>query len=184
MSDSRDYTVSGIGAPYTKAEVESLGDTIPGRGEYCPLCETYIPRFADLSAVDLKELRGLRSIHRIKAIREKTGCSLLWAKVWALHPNGPHPMGPSKPCPYCDLPLHVNAKQCLLCKMRWHDPSNPVRLGKSIAEQIMAAPNGATIPVVGRNALGSAITYAQLKRPNDNLTLQLVPLSDSPKTSG
>ena len=181
MSDFTRHTVSKIGPPYTKDEIESLGDAIPTRGEYCPRCETYIPSFADLSANDLEELRGLRSIHLMKAIREKTGCSHVWAKIWALHPDGPHSLDPSKPCPYCDLPLHVNARQCLLCKMNWHDPENPVQLGKSIAEQIMTAPEGATIPVAGRNALGSAITYAKMKRPNDSLTLQLVPLPNSNK---
>ena len=68
--------------------------------------------------------------------------------------------------------------------MDWHDSENPVQLGKSIAEQIMAAPEGATIPVTGRNALGSAITYAKMKRPNDNLIIELVPLPNSNRPLG
>ncbi len=183
MSDSARFNISGSRAPYTNAEIESLGDTFPDRGEYCPRCETYIPAFATLSMADVEVLREFRPFQAIKAVREKTGCSLVWAKIWALHPNGPHSLDPSKPCPYCDLPLHMNANQCLLCRMNWHDPDNPVRLGQSIADQILSAPAGSTISVVGRNALGSALTFVQLKRPNDNLTLKLIPLANYPDSS-
>jgi hypothetical protein len=34
------------------------------------------------------------------------------------------------PCPYCGEPLRTpKAKQCRFCKMDWHDPENPRRLG-------------------------------------------------------
>lgn len=175
---SRDsICVSDKSEPYTRAEIDSIGDAFPSRGEYCPRCENYIPEFADLTEEDAAELRKMKPLQAMKALRDKTNCPLTWAKIWALHLDGPHALDPSKPCPHCGLPLHVNAQQCLLCKMDWHNADEPIRRGKSIADEILNAPDGATIAVAGRNALGSAITYAQINRPNGQLTFVLQPIS-------
>lgn len=158
--------------PYSRAEVEALGNRTPTRGIFCPACETYLPQFAELSVEDAAEIRtNIRSIQQMKTLREKTGCSTLWAKIWWLHPDGPHEVSPSKPCPYCEYPLHPRANQCLLCKMDWHDSEHPVRRGDSIAEQILQADAGSTIRIKGGAAYCSALHYVYLKRPNDNLKL-------------
>ncbi|MDF1746926.1 MAG: hypothetical protein P1V19_24765, partial [Gimesia sp.] len=137
--------------PYTRAEIKALGNTLPDRGVFCPLCNNYIPEFEDLSPQESVELKKLEMMPLVKALRNKTGCSLKWAKIWALHPDGIHPLPsePTAPCLFCGVPLHPNAGQCLLCKMDWHDPQNPVSLGDSIADQILTAAPGSTISVFG-----------------------------------
>jgi hypothetical protein len=56
-------------------------------------------------------------------LRRLTGCSIGWAKIWVLHPNGPNVEGAEMtPCPYCGAPLRTKqAKQCRHCKRDWQD---------------------------------------------------------------
>jgi hypothetical protein len=62
------------------------------------------------------------------AIRKLTGCNMLFAKIWAIHPNGPHPVRVGPPCPYCGKPLFSDGtRQCLQCGWDWHNPKNPVQ---------------------------------------------------------
>lgn len=161
--------------PYTRAEIQALGDSRPQRGIHCPLCDCYIPEFEELSQQEVEDLYKLDMIPRIKAVRDKTGCSLKWAKIWALHPDGIHPLPsePTAPCPFCEVPLHPNAGQCLLCKMDWHDPKNPVSLGDSIADQILNASPGSTISVFGPSASILALKFIEQKRPNDHISVDI-----------
>ncbi|MCH9656342.1 MAG: hypothetical protein K0U86_10560 [Planctomycetes bacterium] len=162
--------------PYTRAEIQSLSDSRPERGIFCPLCDSYIPEFEELSQQEAEDLYKLDIIPRIKLVRKKTGCNLFWARLWALHQNGVHPLPseqPSAPCPFCGIPLHPNAGQCLLCKMNWHDPQNPISLGDSIADQILNAAPGSTISVFGPSAYILALQFIEQRRPNDNLSIEL-----------
>ncbi|MDC0261775.1 hypothetical protein OAK47_00995 [Planctomycetaceae bacterium] len=156
--------------PYTRKEVLELGDQFPKRGLFCPRCQTYLPLFVDLPLEEIYEL-GLviNSLEFIRELRNKTECSAGWAKIWWLHRDGPHVVVDGTPCPYCDNLLHKNAKQCLLCKMNWHDANNPVRRGESIAELILNAEPGTTIKVKNQANWIEALSYVYLKRPDDDL---------------
>lgn len=53
---------------------------------------------------------------------------MLFAKIWFVHPDGPHPEKIGPPCPYCAKPLFTEqSKQCLQCGWDWHNLSNPVQ---------------------------------------------------------
>ncbi len=122
--------------PFTRDEVVAEGSSWPSRGILCPSCKTHIPVFAELSEEQANQVRHLvrsgRQIDAIRELREITGCSLGWAKIWIHHPDGPHDKrfrGEGK-CPYCGGRLRTErAKQCPHCLMSWHDPQNPKRLG-------------------------------------------------------
>jgi hypothetical protein len=119
-SEEQLWIVPRQDAPYTREEIDHLGQGAwPWRGFYCPKCRTHIPQFAVISAEDEQHLRGLPTMTAIKELRERTGCPLRWAKIWAFHPHGPQPSGP--PCPYCGQPLRTDkAQQCLECGADWH----------------------------------------------------------------
>jgi hypothetical protein len=120
--------------PYTNAEISSLPEhewnLFPLRGVRCPCCQCVIPQFADLSPDDRAEFKHLRAQHAGLAqqrLREITGCSWGWAKLWTLHPDGhpklAKPTPPNPPCPHCGRPLRTpRAQQCFFCKADWHDP--------------------------------------------------------------
>ena len=114
---------------YSREELGRVSDSeFPTRGPLCPRCQAHIPAFAALSAEEEARLRKLDPIEQMRALREATGCNLRWAKIWALHPDGPqsHKIGP--PCPYCAHPLFTDqSKQCLECGWDWHDASRPVQ---------------------------------------------------------
>jgi len=114
---------------YTREDLAKVGDSdFPQRGVFCPRCHTHIPEFAALSKEQEEKIRQLSPLHQMKAVHEATGCNLRWAKIWALHPDGPrsHKNGP--PCPYCGEPVFTPAsKQCLECGWDWHDSQRPVQ---------------------------------------------------------
>lgn len=108
--------------PYSSEDLSRITDEAwPNKGEYCEKCRTWIPRFADLTDEETARLRSLSTIQAMKGVREATGCSLRWAKIWAMHPNGPEPQYVGPPCPHCGEPLRTaKAQQCLSCGADWH----------------------------------------------------------------
>jgi hypothetical protein len=104
--------------------LENLAEgQFPLRGEYCEHCERFIPAFADVASETERRIRALPKLQQMIELRTKTGCSLGWAKIWTLHPDGPRPkfgwVGP--PCPNCGKPLRTyKAKQCVVCGADWH----------------------------------------------------------------
>lgn len=108
--------------PYTRLEVTQLSeDSWPNRGEFCESCHAWIPKFADISEDEVSRLRSLDKMQAMKQLKEKTGCSLRWAKIWAMHPNGPESRYVGPPCPHCGEPLRTErAQQCLSCGADWH----------------------------------------------------------------
>ena len=110
--------------PYSREEMERLPEgEFPKRGEHCEKCNAYIPTFADLTPADVRRIRSLPVPQQIRDVRGITSCPLKWAKIWALHPNGPQPkFGKTGPlCPECGNPLRTEkAKQCIHCGADWH----------------------------------------------------------------
>ena len=120
--------------PYTREELLLAENMFPAKGLFCPRCKTYIPQFQDLTPANEKHLKQLiADDHRIQAMKELknlTGCSLGWAKIWVLHPSGPEPLPhQTTPCPYCGRYLRTKvSKQCRHCKRDWHNPDNVTQL--------------------------------------------------------
>ena len=108
---------------YTRSELAQLpDDRWPDRGDYCGKCQTWIPRFAEISDKEESRLRSLSKIQAMKEVKEKTGCTLRWAKIWATHENGPEHQYIGPPCPYCSEPLRTEqAQQCFVCGADWHN---------------------------------------------------------------
>jgi len=112
---------------YTEEEVIKLGNEPPVRGILCPRCKSHIPEFTNLTTEDAEAIRQLvrsgRLLEPMQELRRLTGCSLLWAKIWTLHPDGPDTLEDKKaPCPFCGKPLRTErSKQCRHCKRDWHD---------------------------------------------------------------
>ena len=53
---------------------------------------------------------------------------MVFAKIWAIHPAGPHKEDIHPPCPYCGVSLFTEeTKQCIHCGWDWHDSAHPVR---------------------------------------------------------
>jgi ribosomal protein L37E len=132
--------------PYTNEELARLqhGDA-PDRGAFCPKCGKYIPTFAALTAADEARLRSLDVVSAIRELRGKTGCSLFFAKIWALHPDGPEQKKERPPCPYCGRPLFTTkSKQCVHCGWDWHDPKNPRQLKKEPKQALAPTPTAVT----------------------------------------
>ena len=117
-----------IDAPYTNEELRELsGSASPERGVYCPKCRNYIPAFADVDAKTLESIRGF-GVRSMSEIRRLTGCNLVFAKIWAVHPDGSHPARNGPPCHYCGRHLFSEGtRQCIRCGWDWHDPKNPVQ---------------------------------------------------------
>jgi len=120
--------------PYSRDEIEGVGDELPKRGPICWKCKNHIPRFRDLSSDDEERLRKLidegQRVVATKELRLITKCKISWAKLWVLHAGRPHPADPVAPCPYCGKPLvTAKARQCRYCLMDWHDPNNLKKLG-------------------------------------------------------
>lgn len=162
--------------PYTRDEAIAAHSKAPDRGIYCPRCENFIPEFADISPQEAAEIHKLTVGKAMEVVQHRTGCSRAWAKIWAMHPNGPHDAEPDAvTCPYCDLPLNARAKQCPLCKMDWHTPGKIVQRGESLVAVILNADKGSTIQVNSRFSLEAAKQYAALKRPDDRLCFEIRP---------
>jgi hypothetical protein len=113
---------------YTNEELSRLNDrAFPERGTYCPKCRNYIPAFAALDADTEERIRDT-GLAAMVELRRLTGCNLIFAKIWAIHPKGPHPARLGPPCPYCGRPLFSEGtSQCIQCGWDWHDPANPVQ---------------------------------------------------------
>jgi hypothetical protein len=115
--------------PYSRAEVLAAGHNLPERGPLCHECGARIPVFEDLSEAAERRVRECSPFMAMLELREATGCSLVWAKIWVNHPTGPKPAKEPTPCPYCGMPLRTSlAKQCRFCRTDWHDEDNIVRL--------------------------------------------------------
>lgn len=116
--------------PYTREEILRENDNFPSRGIYCPKCKTNIPVFAELTNKQEVKIRNKANGNvpeAIRLLREKTGCGVRWAKIWALHPNGPQEAGfeGDAKCPHCGGRLRTpKAKQCPHCLLSWHEPNN------------------------------------------------------------
>lgn len=121
---------------YTRTEVEEFatGDEWPERGPLCHKCGMRIPQFAELGEADEQRIhqfaREQGPGRAIPELQSATGCSVTWAKIWAVHVSSClYPVG-EKPCPYCGEPLRTPlAKQCRYCGKDWHDSENVVMLG-------------------------------------------------------
>lgn len=119
---------------YTREEVIAAGSELPTRGLLCHDCDEFIPVFEDLSEEDERRvihcMQHGRLIMATIELREATGCSLEWAKLWVQHRGRPEPAKEPTPCPYCGEPLRTSlAKQCRFCRRDWHDEDNVVSLG-------------------------------------------------------
>jgi hypothetical protein len=120
--------------PYTRDEVLAAGNTLPERGLECHRCHAIIPAFADLSEKDESRVRHLilnnqKSMATIE-LRNSTGCSLQWAKLWVTHEGRPNAAEATTACPYCGSPLRTSlSKQCRFCLRDWHDPKVVHKLG-------------------------------------------------------
>lgn len=114
--------------PYTNEEIAALGDSdFPQRGVFCPRCRNFIPSFAALSPDDEAQLRA-SGAGGLRALRQRTGCNQIFAKIWWIHPAGPHEAKVTPPCPYCGKPLFTEkSRQCLRCGWDWHDAAHPVQ---------------------------------------------------------
>lgn len=114
---------------YTREELARVDySNSPDRGPLCPCCGIRIPVFADISPDTEREIRKFDFSAQKRAVRKMTGCSIGWAKIWVLHPDGPRQRVMGPPCPYCGKELFTTqTKQCLQCGWDWHDPSHPVR---------------------------------------------------------
>ncbi len=98
------------------------------QGEFCPRCKNFIPRFRTLDESEEMRLRSLSPVEAIKELRQKTGCGIATAKIWVLHPTGPHAAKIHPPCPYCSAPLFsMDSRQCVKCGWDWHDQAHPVK---------------------------------------------------------
>ena len=107
----------------------------PTRGEFCPKCKNYIPQFAGLSEAQVKRLRSLPPAEAMRELQKQTGCSVVLAKVWVVHPNGPHKARIKPPCPFCGEPLFSErTRQCLKCDWDWHNPDDLKNLREGIAQ--------------------------------------------------
>ena len=113
---------------YTNEELSRMvDDAFPERGVYCPKCRNYIPTFTALDSDVERRLSGT-GLAGMAELRRLTGCNLIFAKIWAVHPNGPHPAPVRPPCPYCGRPLFSEGtRQCIQCGWDWHDSANPVQ---------------------------------------------------------
>lgn len=114
--------------PYTNEEIAKLGDNaFPQRGAYCPRCRNFIPSFSTISPAVEAPLRD-PGLVGLRELRARTGCNMVFAKIWWSHPQGPHAAKLALPCPYCGRPLFSQrSKQCLQCGWDWHDSARPVQ---------------------------------------------------------
>ena len=118
------------------SEVFAAGDNLPERGPLCHECGARIPVFEELSEEDERRVRQCiregRRLMAIEELKQATGCSLRWAKLWVYHNGRPNPAKEPTPCQYCGMPLRTSlAKQCRFCRKDWHDEANVVSLGAS-----------------------------------------------------
>ncbi len=122
-SNEKSWIVPRNDVPYTREEIDRVGEHVrPWRGPYCRKCRNHIPQFAVISPEDERHLKSLFSTEAFRELRERTGCSLLWAKLWINHLHDPYSGGP--PCPHCGSPMRTaKAQQCFTCGADWHGRS-------------------------------------------------------------
>ena len=114
---------------YSRAEVLAAGNGPPERGPICHECGARIPVFEDISEAAERRVRQCirenRPVMAMIELKEATGCSPAWAKLWVQHSSGPKPARKTTPCPHCGMPLRTSlAKQCRFCWRDWHDEDN------------------------------------------------------------
>jgi hypothetical protein len=119
---------------YTPEEIALAEDITPTKGEFCPVCKTYIPYVLGMTPEVAAQIRvhlsGEQSSVARYALRKLFGFPLGWVKIWWIHRDGLHEPPPETPCPYCSLPLRTPyAKQCRHCRKDWHDLNNIKFLG-------------------------------------------------------
>lgn len=111
---------------YSNTEIQNhKSQAEPDRGTYCPKCECHIPSFYSICPERELEIRAINdSALQMKRLIEITGCPMTWAKIWSLHPDGPHRMfgeNDAPPCNFCGRQLRTKqAKQCVECGADWH----------------------------------------------------------------
>ena len=93
MSPPPNSTLSAEGEPYSRDELQSIGDAFPTRGPVCPKCQQHIPQFRDLAPQDEARVRNLICQDRKNAATQElrffTGCPISWAKLWVTHSGRP-----------------------------------------------------------------------------------------------
>ena len=111
---------------YTTEEILTLPTNAePDRGAYCPKCNCSIPAFRSLSPELEREIRGLEDNGRkMLRLTQLTACPPSWAKIWVMHPQGPHRVfgdTDAPNCSHCGKQLRTKfAKQCVECGADWH----------------------------------------------------------------
>lgn len=112
-------------APYTRDELQTAGAGFPDRGLRCPLCNTLVPQFAELSDADeqriLELIRNGESLLAMAELQRVASCPERWAKIWVVHSGRPGVKIAGAPCPHCGQPLRTaEAMQCPHCFADWH----------------------------------------------------------------
>ncbi|MCA9101648.1 MAG: hypothetical protein KDA63_10880 [Planctomycetales bacterium] len=126
LETSRVDEVTDPSQPYTALQLRRLSpDAEPFRGEVCPACRFYIPRFEGLDDAAIQRIRALGVPQGAAELITQTGCPRKFALIWMNHPNGPREPSPlhlpAPPCPHCGKKLATAlARQCLHCGADWH----------------------------------------------------------------
>ncbi len=143
-------------ASYTNDEIAKLDDSaFPQRGTHCTRCRNFIPSFAAISPAEEARLRD-SGLVGIRELRARTGCNMVFAKIWWSHPSGPHAAKLTPPCPHCGRPLFTErSRQCLQCGWDWHDPAKPVH--HPVKQKPNKAPEPTTLGLL-RQAFGEPLT--------------------------
>lgn len=128
-SDDGQIMTTEIRAPYSREEMEIVGDGLPVRGPVCEKCGAHIPSFADVPPEAEKRIRQLiREGRASMAQRELVtaiGCPERWAELWVSHSGRAHHAG-EKLCWHCGREVEPElGDRCPRCHVEWFDPAHP-----------------------------------------------------------